>query len=563
MAESAIATRAATGEEQELLDLDTMLWRTRAEQNQLFQEVADLVIPELEDVLQSQRPGQIYGQRIFDGTTRQAAELYTNGIYGHVVNPASVWFRFRVSNKRLNDVREVKLWLQEAEEAVYAEFSNSNFYREVWPFILHGATIGLAGMSIVDDFLNDRILYPHVSPMQLAISQGQDGRINTASRKERQEVKWFIERFGINNVNQAMRDLYASDPFKIIEAHHVITPRQTFRPNSPLVEDMPIASAWIYNGEVFFKSGFRYFPAAFWRHTVIGPNNYGGSPATKMLPDIRTLNTMGRTLLKSAALAAQPPMNVHKKQQGIENFVPGGNNYFGTNDEKASPIDMLGNKYPIGIDREEARQRMIRQAYSVDFFLSLLSSERQMTAEEVARRQSESSVVLAPEVSRFTWEPLEPIIDATFAIALERGRIPEPPAILQELAGTSEGKIGIDFVGPLVTAQNLLLTGKPISRTLAETAQLAGATGRADLLDNFDLDGAVRKNADLNDFPEELLVDKKAVAQKRIAKTKLLARQQQGDQAEQASKTVKNLSDASPAVGGAIDQAVEELTGGA
>jgi hypothetical protein len=559
----AIATRAATEEEQELLDLDTMLWRTRAEQDQIWQEVADLVIPELEDVLQSQRPGQIYGQRIFDGTARQAAELYTNGIYGHVVNPASVWFRFRMSNKNLNDVREVRLWLQEAEEAVYAEFSNSNFYREVWPFILHGATIGLGGMNIVDDFLNDRILYPHVAPTQLAISQGQDGRINTVSRKERQEVKWFVERFGIDNVNQAMRDLYAADKFKIIEVKHLITPREVFDPKSPLTQDMPIVSAWIYNGEVFFKSGFRYFPAAFWRHTITGPNNYGGSPSTKMLPDIRTLNTMGRTLLKSAALAGQPPMNVHKKQQGIENFVPGGNNYFGSNDEKASPIDMLGNKYPIGIDREQARQSMVRQAYSVDFFISLMSSERQMTAEEVARRQSESSVVLAPEVSRFTWEPLEPIIDATFAIALERGRIPEPPPILQELAGTSAGRIGIVFEGPLVTAQRLLLTGKPISRTLAETAQLAGATGRADLLDNFDLDGAVRKNADLNDFPEELLVDEKAVAQKRLAKAKLMARQQQGDAAEQASKTVKNLSDASPAVGGAIDQAVEELTGGA
>ena len=337
--------------------------------------------------------------------------------------------------------------------------------------VMEGATIGLAGMNIVDDFVNNRILYPHINPTQLAISQGQDGRIDTVYRKERQEVKWFVDRFGLENVSQAMKDLYAGDKFKLIEAHHLISPRALFDPKSPLVEDMPIASAWIYEGEVFFKSGFRFFPAAFWRHTVVNPDIYGGSPATKMLPDIKTLNTMGKTLLKRAALSANPPMNVHTSQQGIENFTPGGYNHFKNSQDKSSPVDVSGD-YPIALDREEARQRMIQQAYSVQFFLSLLTSERQMTAEEVARRQSESSVVLAPEVSRFTWEPLEPIIDATFAIALDRGRIPQPPPILQELAGTPAGKIGIDFKGPLVQAQQILLTGKPITRTIAEAAQL-------------------------------------------------------------------------------------------
>lgn len=550
-----------TSEDQELINLDNALWRGRFEMNQKWQEIADYVIPELEDVLQSQRPGFIRGQRIYDGTARQAAELYTNGIYGHVVNPASVWFRFRMSNKKLNDLREVKIWLQEAEEVVYMEFSNSNFYREIWPFILYGATIGLGGLNIVDDFLNDRILYPHVNPTQLAISQGQDGRIDTVSRKERQEVKWFIDRFGEENVSRAMVDLFKADPFKIIEAHHLVVPRKIFDPNSPLAQDLPVMSAWIYNDEVFFKSGFRYFPSAFWRHTVVDPEIYGGSPATKVLPDIKTLQTMGKSILKAGALAAQPPMNVFKKQQGLENFVPGGNNYFGSKDEKASPIQMFTGSFPIALDREEARQKMIQRAYSVEFFISLLSSERQMTAEEVARRQSESSVVLAPEVARFTWEPLEPIIDATFAIALDRGRIPQPPDILLELAGTPAGKIGIDFVGPLVTAQQLLLTGRPISRVIAESAQLAAI--KSDIMDNFDLDKAARMNADLQHFPEELLVDEKAVAIKRNARAKLQARQQAVEQANTTSQTVKNLSDASPAVGGAIDQAVEELTGGA
>jgi hypothetical protein len=546
-------------QDNKFVSLDKHLWDDRELYTGRMEDVAKYVAPELEDIDQKMLPGQNFGKDIWDGTARGAAELFTNGITGQVVSEALRWFRlsFMGEQKELNEVREARLWLDEAEDAIYGELSSakSNFYRETWPLVFNGATVSPGFMMMIDDFTEDRILFETVHPGQIAISEGADSNINTVSRRYRPILNTLVERFGLENLPDALQEKYKQNPFERVDITHMIVPRETFDPRMKNVENMPFASVWMYKGKVFRESGMPAFRGLGWRYSKIGVDIMGTSPAIKLLPDIKTLNKMGKSLLKAGALAAEPPMNVHADQQGLENFAPRGLNYFTSSDQKASPVDTIG-QYPIGIDREEARQQMIREAYSVDFFLIIAQADREMTATEVATRQQEKSVILAPMINRFTYEFLRPLIDNVFDILVERGRMPEMPGILQEFGAD----IDIEFVGPLAQAQKIQLAGSPIKQTMSDAIATAEVFG-PQVLDNFNGDKISRKLAEINGMPEELMTDEAEVVAKRTAEAEAAAEQIATEQANMQSQTLKNVTEASPAVQEQLDREVNESAG--
>jgi len=150
------------------------------------------------------------------------------------------------------------------------------------------------------------------------------------------------------------------------------------------------------------------------------------------------------------------------------------------------------------------------------------SDRRQMTATEVAERHEEKLVLLGPVLQRLNTEFLDPMIEDTFLIALEEGLLPEAPEALRGV------DIKVKYVSLLAQAQEATAAAS-MERTFGFAGNLVGVA--PDILDNFDMDEAVREYAEILGGSPKILrerQDRDAIRQQRAQA------QQQAAQAEQA-----------------------------
>lgn len=532
-----------------------LLWDYRRFYDYLFQEVADNIMPELEDMQQTQQPGQERGRMIFNGTARQALEIHVNGLYGWIVNQSIPWFRYTIDNLTVGDRHDVKIWLQDAEKAMYAELNNSNFYREIYNFIYIGAGIGTVTMLIEDNFLDGRVHFETVHPGQAAISQGYWGKVDAVSRKYKVQLRHMVKKLGGRDKlkDVQLQKMYDHNPYEMVEFVHLTVPRDTFDPSKVDNTNMPWASIWLRDDKVINESGYKQFPWAAWRYNLIGAEMYGNCPSLKVLPDIKTLNKMTKALIKYAQLQSNPPMNVHVSQRGRENFIPGGYNHFKHPDHVARPIN-VGGQFGVGENREDRMRDDINRAFSVDFFLMLENAQRQMTATEVIEREGERAAILGPMSGRFTWEALETVLDRVFDIALERGRIPTPPDILLERGQ----RIKVDFIGPLAQAQKRQLRGSTLTRgweMMRPAIELVPSAA-----DNIDTDEWIRETADSSGMPQRLIRPFADVLELRNQRAEAQAEAANSEMLKANASALKDVADADKSAGGMINEAGQILS---
>ena len=110
----------------------------------MWEEIIDYVIPRLGDIRGRQKKGQKQGLKVYDGTAITTLELLADGFHGYLVSPSMQWFRLRMANRLLEDIPEVKEWLQEAEKTLYSAFQRSNYYEAMSQYFHDGGPIGTA-----------------------------------------------------------------------------------------------------------------------------------------------------------------------------------------------------------------------------------------------------------------------------------------------------------------------------------------------------------------------------------------------------------------------------------
>ena len=211
---------------------------------------------------------------------------------------------------------------------------------------------------------------------------------------------------------------------------------------------MPFASVYLEasSGDELSVSGFREFPFVVPRYLKASHEIYGRSPAMTALPDVKMLNEMSKTTIKSAQKQVDPPLLVPDDGFILPvRTVPGGLNFYrsGTRD-RIEPLN-IGANTPLGLNMEEQRRNSIRNAFYVNQLM--MQSGPQMTATEVIQRNEEKMRLLGPVLGRLQSELLKPLIDRAFALILRKKLFAEAPAFL------SGKDIEIEYVSPLAKAQ--------------------------------------------------------------------------------------------------------------
>jgi len=458
-----------------------------------WQEVADYMQPRKADVTKSRSKGDKRTELIFDSSPLQSVELLAASLHGMLTNPSTPWFSLRFKEDDMENEDEGKEWLESATETMYSAFNRSNFQQEIFELYHDLITFGTAAMFIEED--DDDVLKfstRHINEMYIA--ENDKGRIDTVFRKFKLSARSAIQKFG--NVSNNIAVIAKKDPYEDVEILHAVYPRSDFDPKKQDKANMPFASVYLEagSGDELSVSGFREFPFVVPRYLKASHEIYGRSPAMTALPDVKMLNEMSKTTIKSAQKQVDPPLLVPDDGFILPvRTVPGGLNFYrsGTRD-RIEPLN-IGANTPLGLNMEEQRRNSIRNAFYVNQLM--MQSGPQMTATEVIQRNEEKMRLLGPVLGRLQSELLKPLIDRAFAILFRKNLFRPAPQFL------SGKDIEIEYVSPLAKAQK----STELSSIMRAIEIMGSLSNVAPVFDHINMDKLVRHLADIVGVPQKIL----------------------------------------------------------
>ena len=351
----------------------------RSQIEPIWTSVAELVNIGLGDITnrgQSDKTFGDLGRKAFDGTAIGAAVLATSGIHGYHVSPSFPWFNYVMSREVLNKVPEIKEWLQAEEADVYSALNNSNFYSAMWDYIYNGFTIGSVAIYGEEDIETGRLVFESVHPRESYFEENRFGEVDVFHRKRKRTARQLVQKFGKENLPDAVKNAYENDPFSEFEIIHAVFPREEYDDRKKDAKNKKYASVWYLTGssKIVSEGGYDEFPYKVWRYMRSGNTVYGLSPAILALCDIKGVNIISKTMLGAAQLFLDPPLNVTSDLKGKVQWKPRGLNPYDDHNKIVRPAQ-IGSTFPIGIDREEKVQAAIRERSHVDTFPMLANLE--------------------------------------------------------------------------------------------------------------------------------------------------------------------------------------------
>ena len=502
-----------------------------------WQEVADYMQPRKADVTKTRSKGDKRTELIFDGSPLQSVELLAASLHGMLTNPSTPWFSLRFKQNDMENEDEAKEWLEDATEVMYSAFNKSNFQQEIFELYHDLITFGTAAMFIEEDD-EDILKFSTRHINEIFIAENDKGRIDTVFRKFSLSARAVLQKFGDVSVNIATKA--NKDPYEEVEILHAVYPRSDFDPKKQDKQNMPFESVYLdaESGDELSVSGFREFPFVVPRYLKASHEIYGRSPAMTALPDVKMLNEMSKTTIKSAQKQVDPPLLVPDDGFMLPvRTIPGGLNFYraGTRD-RIEPLN-IGANTPLGLNMEEQRRNSIRNAFYVNQLM--MQNGPQMTATEVIQRNEEKMRLLGPVLGRLQSELLKPLIDRTFSLILRKNLFRPAPEFL---AGQD---IEIEYVSPLAKAQK----STELSSIMRAIEILGSLSNVAPVFDHINMDKLVRHLADIVGVPQKILKPQSelnAERQQAAQQQEQMQQMQQVQQLAEAGGKVAPLAKALP-----------------
>ena len=351
-----------------------------------WQDVADLVTP-TRDFTITRSPGEKRRNRIYDSTATFAADRLSGALNGLLVNPSLMWFSLVTQDDRINEDDAARQWLQDAGRRMLHLFNTPRFgfysaVNEVFQDLVSFGT----GCMFTQTPPGDLRFQP-IALGSAFIDESHNGNVDTVYREFCWTASKILEAFGKNSpdkVKQAIEDGKPDQKFTLIQA---VLPRRVRDPFRRDKLNKPWASyvVSVDDKEIISESGFEEFPFVAPRWSKVAGELYGRSPAMGMLPEIKMVNAMSRTVIMAAEKVADPPFMIPDDGFiGPLKTQPGGFTYYrsGTRD-RAEPL--ITNARPdIGEQIIQQRRDTIEKGFFLDMFqLPMLD---RMTATEVQQR---------------------------------------------------------------------------------------------------------------------------------------------------------------------------------
>ena len=456
-----------------------------------WREISDYILPRRYVWLLTNneyKTANVRSSKILDATGTTAARTLASGMMNGVTSPARPWFRLRVPGMPVES-GSTRIYLDEVQRRMLLVMAESNFYNSIAIVYLDLVVFGTSAMLIYDDF--KEVIRCYNSALG-EFYLGQDSRLQTNifAREFQYKVHQIVERWGIDNVSDTVREAFKKGGGSLMNSHKIV---HLIEPN--VEDDGHISSRFKFReyyweeaaevGNVLEVSGFRELPGVFTRWETTGNSSYGNSPCMDALPDIIQLQFETKAKAQSLDLMNHPPLiaDVQLKNRPTALLPHGVTFVHGAGSFGAKPVYEV--RPPIAemsADILDIRQR-IREILHNDLFKMISQLDTVRSATEIDARREEKLVLLGPVLERFENEALDPAITRVFSIMERKGLLPEIPP---ELTGT---ELEIEYVSVLSDAQRAV--GTAAHERLAQfTGNLAAI--KPEVLDIVNWDGMIR-----------------------------------------------------------------------
>lgn len=512
------------------------LWAKDGNWRSTWQELADYVLPRISNIIAKTTPGEKLTTKLYDSEAVKANNDLASALAGSMTSPVIRWFSLVARDARVNDMYDVRLWLDEVETALYFAIQQSNFSSQIAEFFTLLPCFGTAGMQIEEKQGTKPgfrgLQFKTLSPGSYVIAEDAEGNVNTVITKFELSLSAAASVFGAENLSEKLRDKLAADSDQMVTFLHAVYPDDN--PDPRVGKTVKSCYVEYDTQHAVAEDGFFEFPYIVVRWAKDGSEVWGRGPGFIALPDIKTLNTAVRLRLKSWAKQVDPPMMMLDDGViGQPRSTPGALNIVRAKDA-LTPMEN-GARVDFAIQQEDRLSMKIRNVFYADRVN--LPTKQYMTAYEVQALREQMQTLLGPTTPRIEYEGLSRILARVFGIMLRAGAIPPPPAAILQL-GTP---VDIRYEGPLARAQRGgdTVAIQTVLQTTAPILQLDPSVA-----DNFDFDEIVRQVGRTAGIPAKVLRDADQVAQIRQSRAEAQAQAQQQQQQMDESQIARNLTPA-------------------
>lgn len=468
-----------------------------------------------------------------------ALRTLASGMQSGLTSPARPWFSLTLQDEGLTQHQPVKEWLHQSYEKMVSVFASSNFYDQIHMLYRELGTFGTGVMLVEEDketFLRCRTL----TAGEYCIDTNSSGRVDTLYRRIRMTSRQVVQAWE-NTCPDRIKTMAENDSDKWLTLLHAIEPNPDHKEGGRSGNKRPWRSVFMLlegGTEVLEISGYYEFPALCPRWDTTGSDVYGSSPAMDALGDCKQLQKIthdGRVALEKEV---NPPLLV-AENAGIESVdtTPGEITFTSSLAQGQPSITSLyqvrANLQALENTKAQLKQQ-IREMFFNDLFLMITQANRQMTATEVAERNSEKMLLLGPVLDRLRSELFQPLIERAWGILTRLGILPPPPVRMVPEMGGQE--IKIEFISILALAQRQAGIAA-INQVVDFIGTLAQITQSPAALDKLNVDEAIDEVAEMHGVPPKLIRSDEEVAALREQREQQ-TQQMQAMQAAQAGANV-------------------------
>lgn len=399
----------------------------------LYQEVADHMLPRENQIIGVRTPGEDKSQQIFDPTAMLDLQDMASGLSAAFFPPGETAFGLTVKNREIANKDNIKRYLASASEITHEELFASNFMLQ-----LNETLSSLIGFGTGNLFSEWKLSlnFKDWDVSFYVIKENSSGLIDTVIIKFPLTARQAIQEFGDDAGEKVLEDSKNPERSEIkYDFIHRISPRKERNENFTDSLNMPIESIFVNVKEqhTIEEGGFEEMPSAVARWKKSSNEVWGRGQGTVALSIVKTLQQMYSDFIECGNKWNNPPrQSLSGAVEGQIDVRPGANNIVTQIDAiKALDQGVRGN-FPITKDMLEFVQNIVHRIFFVDVFAPLenLKGDRRTTL-EIRERIKQTVKKLASPLYRLQSELFTPIIKRSVLLLIRNGVIPPPPPELQ------------------------------------------------------------------------------------------------------------------------------------
>ena len=539
---------------QQINDWFGQLKTERRTYEDFWTDIKDYIIPErgrfIKDKSSSDvNDGRMKDQKRINSEATRALKVMVNGMQSGLTSKARPWLNIESPDPKINNLPHVRLYLKEVTAALTRTFASSNIYNTFLSIYTELAGFGTAAM-IVYEHPTKVLTSRSFTAGEFWISTNEYLEMDAFFAVNYLTVKQMVEWFGIDKVSGPVKRMYEQKQFeKRVEVIQAII-KDPDKLGLKVPNGMPIAEVFFEPGapesdtKLLQIKGFRTWPVMVVRWDTVGTDDYGFSPSSDVISDIKGLQKMEQDSLQGIATVVKPPLQAPPEMQrrGI-NTSPGAITYV-NNQNSSQPA--IGSLYSIQPDIQAVEYKIsqytqrFRAYYYNDLFMAIASQDanrRTMTATEANLRNDEAFLILGPVLERIQYELLDPLVKRAVQLMYTAGLIDAPP---EELIDSG---FEVQYTSILSQAQKAVATAR-IDAGIGMIGRIAGIWPEAR--------NKLKVNASVDDYwdaigaPMDLLETEDAYNQKNQAEAEAMRAREQAEVGKTVAEGAKLVGDTNP-----------------